>query len=67
MTTNLVSIDIGYSNMALVEISTDFKEFTVNNIHKINLSIFSYIKMFFESIPVFTTNTIEVLLFRITQ
>lgn len=41
MTTNLVSIDIGYSNMALIEISTNFKEFTVKNIHKINLSIFN--------------------------
>ena len=40
MTTKLVSIDIGYSNMAIVEISTDFKDFKVENIHKINLYVF---------------------------
>ena len=41
MTTNLVSIDIGYSNMAIVELSTDFKDFTVNSVHKIDLSNFN--------------------------
>lgn len=41
MTTNLVSIDIGYSNMAIVELTTDFKNFTVNNVHKIDLSNFN--------------------------
>lgn len=40
MTTDLVSIDIGYSNMAIVELSTDFKDFTVNSVHKIDLSNF---------------------------
>lgn len=41
MTTKLVSIDIGYSNMAIVELTTDFENFTVNNIHKINLYNFN--------------------------
>lgn len=41
MTTNLVSIDIGYSNMAIVELITDFKDFTVNSVHKIDLSNFN--------------------------
>jgi len=41
MTTNLVSIDVGYSNMAIVELNTDFKNFTVNSVHKINLSNFN--------------------------
>ena len=41
MFTKLVSVDIGYSNMAIVELITDFKNFTVDNIHKINLSIFN--------------------------
>lgn len=41
MNTNLVSIDIGYSNMALVEIITDFKDFTVQSVHKINLYTFN--------------------------
>jgi len=41
MTTNLVSVDIGYSNMAIVELITDFKDFTVKSVHKINLSTFN--------------------------
>ena len=41
MITNLVSIDIGYSNMAIVELTTDFKDFTVNNVYKIDLSNFN--------------------------
>lgn len=41
MTTNLVSVDIGYSNMAIVELSTNFTDFTVNSVHKIDLSNFN--------------------------
>lgn len=41
MTINIVSIDIGYSNMAIVDLDTDFKDFTVQNVYKINLSNFN--------------------------
>lgn len=50
MITNLVSVDIGYSNMALVELTTDFKDFTVNNIHKINLSNFNETEVYLSMI-----------------
>ena len=40
--TKIVSIDIGYLNMAIVCVETDFKDlFVVNNVYKINLSRFS--------------------------
>jgi hypothetical protein len=39
--TKIVSIDIGYLNMAIVCVETDFKDlFAVNNVYKINLSRF---------------------------
>lgn len=38
----IISIDIGYSNMAIVSISTNFDElFEVNDIHKVNLYKFN--------------------------
>ena len=40
MLTNIVSVDIGYSNMALVQLDTDFINFSVNNIYKVNLKNF---------------------------
>ena len=38
---NLLSVDIGYQNMALVELLTDFNNFTVESVHKINLKDFN--------------------------
>lgn len=41
MTKRIVSIDIGYSNMAMVEIDTDFNTLTVCSVHKIDLKNFN--------------------------
>jgi hypothetical protein len=42
MPTRIISIDIGYSNMAIVDISTDFDElFKVDDVHKVNLNKFN--------------------------
>lgn len=38
---NLLSVDIGYQNMALVEVLTDFITFKVESVHKINLKEFN--------------------------
>ena len=54
MTTNLVSIDIGYSNMGMVELTTDFKDFTVNKVHKINLFNFNQREVYLSMIKFIT-------------
>lgn len=41
MTTKILSIDVGYSNMAIVELDTNFNDFTVKSIHKVNLFDFN--------------------------
>jgi len=41
MTTNIASIDVGYSNMAIVVVDTDFIGFIVKSVHKINLYDFN--------------------------
>jgi hypothetical protein len=50
MSTKLVSVDVGYSNMAIVELTTDFKDFTVNNVYKINLSNFNETEVYLSMI-----------------